>query len=140
MYLMKLFVAAKGVIYFNGKILLLRESKTYDEGTRAGKWDVPGGRITLGEKVVDGLFREVKEESGLTVTPEIVLDVYDHFATIKGEECHIVGIYFLCSAQKSEVVLSGDHDTFEWLEIKEALKCDLVSNIGEVIEGCKGKI
>ena len=39
-------VAAKAVIMnAEGKILIVREADTYEEGTKIGKWGLPGGRI-----------------------------------------------------------------------------------------------
>ena len=48
----KLFTATKAVIENpSGKILLLKESKKYDEGTNSGKWDVAGGRVKKRRKI-----------------------------------------------------------------------------------------
>jgi 8-oxo-dGTP pyrophosphatase MutT (NUDIX family) len=53
---MKLFVGAKGLLVNEGKILLLRESKEYIDGTKEGKRDVPGGKIEPEETVYEGLI------------------------------------------------------------------------------------
>ena len=54
-------VAQKVLIRKNGKILLVR----YPVGDlAAGKLDMPGGRIHQGEKPIDGVLREVREEIG----------------------------------------------------------------------------
>ena len=63
----KLFVATKAFIVHNGKILLVRESKKYGDGTQSGNYDVPGGRIKPGERFDESLAREIKEETGLSV-------------------------------------------------------------------------
>ena len=43
---MQLFVGAKGLVSrLDGKVLIVRESTSYKEGTETGKWDVVGGRI-----------------------------------------------------------------------------------------------
>lgn len=34
-----------------------------------GKWDLPGGGLHRGEKSVDGAIREVREETGLELSP-----------------------------------------------------------------------
>lgn len=43
----------------NNKILLLKKPN--------GRWDLPGGKLESGEVWVDGLAREVREETGLKI-------------------------------------------------------------------------
>ena len=64
----KLFVATKAFISYNGKILILRESSQYVDGSNSGKYDIVGGRMQPGQRFDDSLRREVSEETGLTVT------------------------------------------------------------------------
>lgn len=114
---MKLFVGTKGlVVRPDGKVLIVRESSAYEDGTEEGKWDVVGGRIEPNETVFEGLVREVKEESGLSVTPGKLLGVFDGFPNIRGEACHVVRLYFACTAESDTVVLSQDHDAYEWID------------------------
>jgi len=51
-----------------GKVLIIRESPAYKDGTNIGKYDMPGGKIEPGENFILGLQREVREECGLEVT------------------------------------------------------------------------
>jgi len=131
---MKLFVGAKGVIHNNGKVLLLRESGNYEEGAQSGKWDVAGGRIEPEETVREGLIREIKEESGLTIVPGPLLGVFDGFPIIKGEKCHVVRLYFLCETMSEEIILSNDHDQFRWVEPKSAKDLLLMDDIAEMLQ------
>ena len=131
---MKLFVGTKAIILHEGKVLVLREAK-YDDGTNEGLWDVPGGRIETEEKLHEGLRREVMEESGLEIEPGQVLGAFETFPTIKGEACHIVRIYFLCTPKATEVTLSKDHDQYEWLDLLQPLdKKEFVSDIRELLQ------
>lgn len=55
-------VAAGGVVVNEeGKILLVRNSYR-------GVWEFPGGQIEVGETLIEGLQREILEESGVEVT------------------------------------------------------------------------
>ena len=63
----KLFVATKAFIVYNNKVLILRESIKYQEGTNHGKYDVVGGRVKPGQRFDESLLREIKEETGLAV-------------------------------------------------------------------------
>lgn len=137
---MKLFVGAKGLIHYRGKVLLVCESSGYQDGTQEGKWDVPGGRIKSDEPLLEGLVREIKEESGLEVTPGKVLGAYDGFPEIRNEVCHIIRVYFLCEATSDEVVLSSDHDKYDWVVPEAIGDKALVDDIGEVLEICRAYI
>ena len=131
---MKLFVGAKAVVVRpDGKILIVREGSAYEEGTNIGKWDVPGGRIAPEEALLDGLAREVMEESGLKVTVGSVLHVADNFPEIKGEKVHVVRIYFACTITESEVVLSSDHDEHAWIDASEYDDYELMPDVVAVL-------
>jgi 8-oxo-dGTP diphosphatase len=137
---MKLFVGAKALIVHEGKVLVLREAK-YDEGTNEGLWDVPGGRIHPEESLHEGLRREVMEESGLAIEPGQVLNVFETFPTIKGEACHIVRIYYLCTPKTTKVTISTDHDQYEWVDPNDPLdKMEFVSDIRELLALVREKI
>ncbi len=63
----KFFIATKAFIVRDRKVLIVRESSKYQDGTNAAKYDVVGGRLTPGERFDESLRREVKEETGLEV-------------------------------------------------------------------------
>lgn len=131
---MQLFVAAKGAVHFQGKILLIRESTSYVDGSGAGKWDMVGGRIEETETVHEGLVREVLEESGLNVAPGELLGVFDGFPTIKGEKSHVVRLYFLCAASNDKVILSEDHDEYRWVDPRSYTDLVFMNDIEEMLK------
>ena len=59
----------RAAIFQNGKILLVRENN--------GKWSLPGGWCDVNVSVGENTVKEVKEESGLDVTPLRVIAVQD---------------------------------------------------------------
>lgn len=111
-------VAAKAAILHNGKILILREANTYDEGTNIGKYGLPGGRINPEESFFVALAREVKEETGLSVEVIKPVQVGEWWPEIKGQKNHIVAVFVECMADTNEVVLSEEHDSYEWVDSK----------------------
>ena len=65
-------VCLYGIVVQNGKILIVPQWK--ENG-----YDFPGGHLELGEKHIDGLVREVKEETGFIVKPIKIIDVVTSF-------------------------------------------------------------
>ena len=56
-----------------GRCLLLKRSMS-SKGN-PGKWDLPGGKVDIGESFDQGLLREVAEETGLTISLQRVLEI-----------------------------------------------------------------
>lgn len=130
----KLFCATKAFIIHKGKVLLLRESNTYQDGTKAGLFDVVGGRVTPGEKFDQSLLREVKEETGLAVKIGKPFFVNESWPVVRGEQWQIIRIFFECIADSDTVQLSEDHDTFIWIDPRKYKKVKLIDNLLPVFE------
>lgn len=130
----KLFVATKAFIKFNNKILIIKESDSYNEGTSAGKYDVVGGRIKPGQRFDQNLLREIKEETGLTVTIASPFFVDEWRPVVKGEQWQVVCTYFECSTSTDKVMLSRDHDDFKWIIPQEHNDFNLIKDIHPAFE------
>jgi 8-oxo-dGTP pyrophosphatase MutT (NUDIX family) len=108
-------VSAKAVIVHRNRVLLLRRP--------IGLWDLPGGKVEKGESVTGGLAREIREETGLKVTPDEVLAC--HVKPRDGLKDLLV-ISFLCSAPKnfnrSAIRLSEEHDACLLARFEKALR------------------
>ncbi len=52
-----------------GRLLLIQRG----HAPSAGLWSVPGGHVEPGESLTDAVVREVREETGLTVSPGVVV-------------------------------------------------------------------
>jgi 8-oxo-dGTP diphosphatase len=110
-------VAAKAFIRNHGRFLLLREGAA--DGTQIGKYQIPGGMIEPGESYMEGLLREVKEETGLSVRPIIPIMVDGWMPTIEGVKHQIVAIFYLCDTDSEDVKLSHEHNDFVWVSPAE---------------------
>jgi 8-oxo-dGTP diphosphatase len=135
----KLFVATKAFISNKGKVLVLRESKKYVEGTNAGLFDVVGGRMTPGERFDTCLIREVKEETGLDVTIGHPFFVGEWRPVVAGEHWQIVGIFFECFAHSENVTLSSDHTDSKWIDPKNYKGEGLIPNLSTAFEAYLSK-
>ena len=55
-------VVVHAVVERNGALLLVRRAPHLSEG---GKWGLPGGFLDRGERLIDGVLRELSEETGV---------------------------------------------------------------------------
>ncbi len=121
----KLFAAMKAFIVHDGKVLLLRESVKYEDGTNFDKWIEPGGRVQPGENFREGLLREIKEETGLEVDIVAPFYVDEWRPKVRGEQWQIIGTFFVCRPRSTEVVLGEDHEEYKWVTPNEAATLSL---------------
>lgn len=73
----KSFGRSAELLRVSAKAVLLREHEVLMLKKLAGNWDLPGGKIDSGEGIVDGLFREVHEETGLVIKRASLMGVVD---------------------------------------------------------------
>ncbi|MFC1687340.1 NUDIX domain-containing protein [Patescibacteria group bacterium] len=125
----KLFIATKAFIVHNEKVLIVKESQAYTDGTNEGKFDVVGGRMRPGQNFEESLKREVLEETGLSVDIGNPFFVNEWYPVVRDEKWHVVGIFFECRATTDKVTLGIDHNEFRWIDPKDFRKVDLIDNL-----------
>ncbi|WP_054957260.1 NUDIX hydrolase [Paenibacillus dakarensis] len=83
-------VDIRGVVFQDGKILLVRERLD-------GAWSLPGGWADIGLSAKEVVVKEIKEESGYDVRPVRLLAVLDKkFHDHPPEAQHVYKIFILC--------------------------------------------
>lgn len=111
-------VSQKVVIERDGKVLISR-----DKG--AVNWDLPGGRIHIGENPINGLVREVKEEIGVEVQvgQPFHTDVFTFSSgstKSPGTNCYIVAYRATLADSAKPFELAADEiDEVKWLTREE---------------------
>ena len=125
-------IACKAVIVKNGKVLVLREA-SYDEATQVGRYGFPGGRLNPGEPFLDGLQREVREETGLVVSIGKPIFIGEWFPVIKEVKNQIVAIFFVCEPITDVVTLSEEHDEYKWINLAESEEMNFMSPENDVL-------
>ena len=110
------------IIEKDGKIILVKEAK---EGTDKGKWDHPGGWIEIGENPIEGVKREVKEETGLDFTPTHILGIYSLVREDLQSIHHPIKIIFLGDISDKKIgELFDDVSEKKWFKPEEIEKMD----------------
>jgi 8-oxo-dGTP diphosphatase len=71
-------IAGVGAVVLDAdrRVLLVRRGQE----PLLGEWSLPGGALELGERLEDGVRREVREETGLDVEPVEIVAVFDHIS------------------------------------------------------------
>lgn len=107
--------AVKAFIVKNNEVLLIRRRS--NDVHKPGQWDIPGGRLDLGEDPIAGLKREVLEEVGINVEIEMPIDIH-HFTRDDGQK--ITMIIFWCKPLSTDIVLSEEHQEHKWVSLENA--------------------
>jgi 8-oxo-dGTP pyrophosphatase MutT (NUDIX family) len=110
-----------------GKVLVLEADVTYKHKSgMAVYWDLPGGRIDVGDDLLSALGREIKEETGITeyeALPDQVITVLsNHEIPLDGggKAGLALIIYRVKIADDAVITLSPEHTNYEWVDRAEA--------------------
>ena len=110
-------------IHFNHHYLFLLKAKG---GSQELTWGLPAGKLEKGEKPRQAVIREIKEETGITLTDSHLTKV----TTLYIRYPHIDFIYHMFTQQFTQqppVHLSSEHQDYCWKTIPEALNLPLIS-------------
>jgi 8-oxo-dGTP diphosphatase len=110
-------VGVGAVVVREGRALVVRRATE----PLKGEWSIPGGVLELGEKLREGVAREVLEETGLEVEAGEVLEVFDSIiADPDGKtQYHYVLIDFLCRVKEGELKAGSDVSEAKWVGVAE---------------------
>ena len=95
------------------RVLLVERAKT----PLKGYWSLPGGVLETGERLEEGIQREVLEETGLVVKPLKVIEIFERIMRDeKGiPEYHYVLIDYLCRVTGGTLAPADDVSRAEWV-------------------------
>jgi nucleoside triphosphatase len=124
-------IVGSAIIENSKSQILLTQSPKWNN-----KWTMPGGHIDPGERVSEGITREVEEEVGLKVK---FVDVIAWGELIDSKDFHRPAhfIYFdvYYKLASDEVKLDNiELKAYKWLTPEEALKLDLAESYSDTIQ------
>lgn len=108
-------LAVSAAIFRDGKLLLVRRAAAPAKGL----WTLPGGRVEVGETLVEAVKREVMEETGLSID---VIDLAGYRESILADAVgdrgrHFVILPFAARWVSGEVVLNEELSESRWMPI-----------------------
>ncbi len=113
------FIAVSGLVCKGDKVLLIKSE-------RRG-WEFPGGVIEQGEAILDGLKREIFEETGITARPVSFVGIYQNLSAKKGygplegmELPPVVNLSFICEYISGKERVSDESIDVGWFNKDEA--------------------
>lgn len=118
--------AAKALIRrkSDGKYLILICSLWPDNPRRSQKPDLPGGKIESQERIEEGLLREVREETGIELSERSL-----QLGCCNTQRYDDISSSFLAYVADVDgnpsVVLSWEHESYDWLSAEEILALDI---------------
>jgi len=120
-----------GALIFNRKnqFLFVKSDKW------KGQWGIPAGKLHYGEKIIDGLKREIKEETNLEVynikflLMQEIINPKDFF-----KKSHFVSLNHICKAKNTNIKLNNEAQSYKWITAENALRLELNDPTRELIQ------
>jgi 8-oxo-dGTP diphosphatase len=123
-------VGVGAVIVKDGKAIIIKRA---NEPYR-GQWSIPGGRVELGESLVDAVRREMKEETGLDVAVGPLIEVFERIQRQDGRvQHHFVIVDYLCTCVGGALCAGDDADDAVWVTSEQLTHYDIRDSAVAVI-------
>jgi 8-oxo-dGTP diphosphatase len=109
-------VGVGAVVVDGGRVLLVRRGSE----PLKGHWTLPGGLLEVGESLAEGVVREVKEETGLTVEPMELVELLERIVHEDEQvRYHYVIADYLCRVVGGDLLAASDAEAARWVERAE---------------------
>ncbi len=126
------FVGVGGVVIRHGRALLIRRGAPPLEG----QWSIPGGMLETGETLIEGVRRELLEETGLEVRVLELIEVFERInedATGK-TQFHFIVLDYLCKVVAGEARAGSDVTDVAWAAPSDLERFSLTPTATRVIQ------
>ena len=105
-------IIVKCIIYNRTLNRLLLVHRCENDDTGANTWENAGGNIEDGETPEAAVFREIKEETGIT---DIEIKKIAYVSILEGELPDLLIVY-LCETATENVTVSFEHQAYIWAD------------------------
>lgn len=126
------FLGVGALIFDNDKLLIVERAGEPFKGY----WSLPGGIVECGEKLDQGIRREVLEETGLEVEPLSVFEIFERIIPdADGKtEYHYVLIDYLCRPVGGRLSAASDVSRVAWVTEQKLRDYRLTDGTLSVVE------
>lgn len=120
-----------GVVISQGLVLLVRRANP----PLQGEWSIPGGMLEVGETVVEGVRRELAEETGVEVSVHGVIEVFERISLDAAGKAayHFVVLDHYCEMVRGEVRPGSDVTEVVWVPEADLEEYSLTPSTTQVI-------
>jgi mutator protein MutT len=120
-------------IIVDGKVLLLQRSSHHK--IQPGTWGIPAGKLEMGETPAQAAVRELQEEAGIVLDPDVMqyrgyLYITVEYAVPLNYRFHV---YVVQLQELPDVILEPDQVAFCWATYDDALKLPGFTGAREVL-------
>jgi len=124
-------VGVGGVVISNGRALLVKRGGPPLEG----QWSIPGGMLEVGETLLEGVRRELLEETGIDVRVGELIEVFERINRDGDGKAryHFVVLDYLCKAANGEARAGSDVTAVAWAKPEELASYALTETATRVI-------
>jgi len=131
-------LGVKGLIKSGKQVLLLQINNGQLTRENREYWDLPGGRVQVGEEMEMALRREIQEETGLTEILNIrslgMCLSHIRIPTGPQQDVGLILAVFQCEIHpEGEITLSKEHISYGWFTEEEAAELLTVKYPAEFI-------
>jgi 8-oxo-dGTP diphosphatase len=125
-------VGVGGVVIAGDRTLLIRRGSA----PLQGQWSIPGGMLELGESIVEGVRRELAEETGLDVRVLGLIEVFERIIPGEGGRTryHFVILDYLCEMISGEAKAASDVTDVAWAREQDLDRYSLTDIATRVIK------
>lgn len=120
-------VSVKGVVLARGRVLLAENER--DE------WELPGGRLEIGERPEQCVVREFGEETGIEVEVDRIVDSWV-YPVLAGRQVLIVTYRCTELDDLAAITVSAEHRAVRWVPLDDLARHPMPDGYRRSIETC----
>lgn len=119
------------IIVYNEQVLVVRRANP----PLQGEWSIPGGLVETGETTREAITREIREETGLTIEPVELVEVFERILRDANSRVryHFVVIDYLCRIVSGNVRSGSDVSEIRWARLEDLQILGITPETCEVI-------